>query len=107
MKNVLLTLRQLNKRVLTVFLIMLMLLPVVPNAALAEGTPGVSPSQEGTPVPSEEPTETPAPTPTPEPTNSPRPTKDIGNDYGDLLIKSGDVGDSVLSLQMRLRDLGY
>ncbi|MGN1250911.1 MAG: peptidoglycan-binding protein, partial [Candidatus Spyradocola sp.] len=48
---------------------------------------------------------------TPEVTPSPTPaltkTPDPVNPYADLVLKDGDSGDDVISLQMRLRDLGY
>ena len=56
-----------------------------PVESAAETTPEVTPSP------------TPALTKTPEPVNP----------YADLVLKDGDSGDDVISLQMRLRDLGY
>lgn len=46
----------------------------------------------------------PSDTPTPNPTPSPTAVPDT---YAGLIMKPGDEGDNVISLQMRLRDLGY
>ena len=53
-----------------------------------------------------EPEATQAPT-EPSPTVTLTKTPEPVNPYEDLLLKSGDSGDDVISLQMRLRDLGY
>jgi peptidoglycan hydrolase-like protein with peptidoglycan-binding domain len=48
--------------------------------------------------------ETPSATPEAAQAPSPTPNPEL---YSDLIIKPGDEGDAVISLQMRLRDLGY
>ena len=47
------------------------------------------------------------PAPSAEPTALPTKTPDPVNPYADLILKDGDSGDGVISLQMRLSDLGY
>lgn len=47
------------------------------------------------------------PAATPSPTVALTRTPEPVNPYEDLLLKDGDSGDDVISLQMRLRDLGY
>ena len=44
---------------------------------------------------------------TPSPTIALTKTPEPVNPYEDLILKDGDSGDDVISLQMRLRDLGY
>ncbi len=67
-----------------------------PTATAGSAAPGsASPEASVTAAP-----ETPTPLPTPSPTPVP-------DRYGDLLLKPGDEGDAVISLQMRLQDLGY
>jgi len=71
------------------------------GVAYAEPTKEPSASPEGSDAVSAMPAET--PTPTIALTKTPEPV----NPYEDLLLKDGDSGDDVISLQMRLRDLGY
>ena len=65
--------------------------------AYAEPTLAPSQSAAESVADSESPSPTIALTKTPEPVNP----------YADLVLKDGDSGDDVISLQMRLRDLGY
>ena len=65
--------------------------------AYAEPTLAPSQSAAESAADSESPSPTIALTKTPEPVNP----------YADLVLKDGDSGDDVISLQMRLRDLGY
>ena len=67
----------------------------VTNAHAEPTASPAEPSADATPVVT--PSPTPALTKTPEPVNP----------YADLVLKDGDSGDDVISLQMRLRDLGY
>ena len=69
--------------------------------AYAEPTQSPSASADASASPEATPAET--PTPTIALTKTPEPV----NPYEDLILKDGDSGDDVISLQMRLRDLGY
>lgn len=90
-----------NMRSVSLLLVMVLLVPMVANFAYA------APTQEPTPQISESPVITDTPEPSPSPTQTPRTTQALEDEYSDLLIKMGDSGDKVISLQMRLRDLGY
>lgn len=72
---------------------------------LLQGNAGyASPTQEAEQSASSQTSASLSATPTPLPTPSPTP---VPNLYGDLLLKPGDEGDGVISLQLRLQDLGY
>ncbi len=72
---------------------------------LLQGNAGyASPTQEAEQSASSQTSASFSATPTPLPTPSPTP---VPNLYGDLLLKPGDEGDGVISLQLRLQDLGY
>ncbi|MDR2515015.1 MAG: peptidoglycan-binding protein [Christensenellaceae bacterium] len=73
----------------------LLLAPTGVSRAATEA-PAASPSAAGAQTPQSTPEAAPAPSFTPKPEL-----------YSDLIIKPGDEGDAVISLQMRLRDLGY